>query len=88
MALAHEIEYYPGIFRDCFGKLHDLRPNDVTIGGVRYLRPSLNNFNSMSKQELATLLQKALEVQLEELQSSKHEAHDANYESKTLVSEL
>lgn len=53
---------FPGMFRDCEGHLHDLRPNEN--------KPSYNYLNSKSPQEVHALLVKAYTNQIKELADS------------------
>jgi hypothetical protein len=54
-----EIDFYPGVFKDPTGKLHDLRPKDTC--------PSYSNFKKMEIKELQAHLLKAYKEQLKHL---------------------
>ena len=55
-----ELDTYPGVFSDSEGTLYDLRPQANC--------PSLDNFRAKDPTEIKTLLKKALEEQVKELE--------------------
>jgi hypothetical protein len=58
----YQLSTFPGMFRDCDGQLHDLRPQED--------KPSYNYLNSKSPQEVYALLAKAYTNQIQELKLS------------------
>jgi hypothetical protein len=75
--LVHEVDYYPGVFRDVHNKIHDLRPNGKAADGKVYIRPSLKSFSELPQRELQNLLLKAYKEQIAELEKEEHEVYDS-----------